>query len=179
MCPTEHLWLWDLSIGLHEDQWCNWMTTKAQLYPPLLLWNNVPTIINCGISDGVQAVSKLISSRNNCTSTNHTGSLMSTAELPPVSCGSTREVISLCPAFLGTGGSWWYGVKFHSLWPSIHLPTCLSLLCLGQAAKTLLLLIILFGSANRWSSRFCYELPQNWYDTALSCIGGPGIYMVP
>lgn len=127
MCPTEHLWLWDLSIGLQEDQWCNWMTTKAQLYPPLLLWNNVPTIINCGISDGVQTVSKLISSRNNCTSTNHTGSLMSTAELPPVSCGSTREVISLCPASLGTGGSWWYGVRFHSLWPSIHLPTCLSI----------------------------------------------------
>lgn len=74
---TEHLWLWVLSIGLHEEQWCSWMTTNTQLYHPLLLWNNVPTSIDCGISDGVQAVPELTSSRNNCTSTNHAGSLMS------------------------------------------------------------------------------------------------------
>lgn len=155
-CATKHLWLWDLSIGLHRDQWCNWMTTNTQLYLPLLLWNNIPTIINCGISAGMQAISELVSSRNNCTSTNHTGSLIYSlmSYSRTATCILWQHKTSHISVHCMSGDRW--KVSKLVVWDQAssflaqHLRV--SLLCLGQAAKALLLLLISLGSANRWSS---------------------------
>lgn len=63
----------------------------------------------CGISDDVQTVSKLTNSRNNCTNTNHTGSIKhllmgycTTATF--LSHGSTKEVI---PSYHSLGLCQW------------------------------------------------------------------------
>lgn len=130
-CATGHPWLWDLSVGLYRDQWCNWITTNIELYHPLLLLNSILAIVNCGISDDMQTVSKLTNSRNNFTNTNHVGSytrlLRSYCRTATfLSRGSTRAVIPPCTACLGTGGRFHAGDVGASVIPSGPGSTCVA-----------------------------------------------------
>lgn len=97
-----------------------------------------------------------------------------------LSHGSTREVIPPCTAWLGiregshTGDVGQASSICGPLWTRIYM--C-SFSALGTRWRQgpLLFLLILSGSANRWSSGFWNELPQTQSATACACIGGFGI----
>lgn len=73
---------------------------------------------------------------------------------------TAQEKSYLCALpVLGAGGRYPTGDVGLSAILSRLASTCVTSY-LGQTAKALLL-IISFGSAKKWSSGFCYELPQN------------------